>query len=62
MEIGLPWTAVMAELSFMELLTETETVGMTEIVKATVMVLISEKWLFEVILNLTGAALAVAMI
>ena len=62
MEIGLPWTAAMAELRFIKSLMETETVGVTEVVEVTVMVLTSEKWLFEMILGLTGAALAVVMI
>ena len=44
--------------------TGTETVKVTEIVEVTVMVLTPEKWLLEVVtvLNLTGAALAAAMI
>ena len=52
----------MAELKFIRSLTGTETAEMIEIVKTTVMILVSEKWLFEVILNLTDTALAAAMI
>ena len=64
MEIDLFWTAAIAELKFIKLSAETETAEMTEIIKATVMILTSEKWLFKVmtVLNLTDAALAAAMI
>ena len=41
---------------------ETKTAEMTEIVEITVMILISEKWLFEMILNLIDIALAAAII
>ena len=40
----------------------TETVEVTGIVEATVMVLAPEKWLFEAVLGLTDTALAAAMI
>ena len=62
MEIGLPWTAVMAELRSMRSLAGTETAGVIGIVEVTVMILVSEEWLFEAVLGLAGAALAVAMI
>ena len=62
MKINLPWTAAIAELGFMRSSVETETAEMTEIVEITVMILISEKWLFEVILDLAGTALAAAII
>ena len=62
MKIDLPWTAVMAELRFIESSAETKTVRMTEVVRATVMILTFKEWLFEVILSLADAALAVAMI
>ena len=52
----------MAELRSMRSSAETETVGVTEVVGATVMVLTPEEWLFEVILDLTGAAPAAATI
>ena len=39
----------MAELRFMRSLMRTETVKVIEIVEATVMVLVSEEWLFEVV-------------
>ena len=62
MEIGLLWTAVMAELRSIKSLAETETVGVTEIVEATMMILTFEKWLFEVILDLTDTASAAATV
>ena len=64
MKINLSWTAVIAELRFMKSSAETETAEVTEIIKATVMILISEKWLFEVmiVLSLTDAALATATV
>ena len=40
MEIDLPWTAVMAELRFMESPAGTETVKVTGIFGATVMILV----------------------
>ena len=48
----------------MKLSAKTEIVKMTEIVEVTVMILAFKKWLFEMmmILSLTGAALAAAMI
>ena len=52
----------MAELRFIKLLAETETVEMIEIVEITVIILAFEKWLFEVILSLTDAAPAAAII
>ena len=39
-----------------------EIVKVTEVVEATVIILAFKKWLFEAILNLTGAALAAATI
>ena len=62
MKIDLPWTAVMAELKFIKSPAEIETMNMTEIVEATIMILAPEKWLFEAVLSLTGAALAIAII
>ena len=62
MEIGLPWTAVMAELRFMRSLMKTETAGVTGVVEATVMILAPKKWLFEAVLGLAGTALAVATV
>ena len=52
----------MAEFRFIKLLTETETVKITEIVEITVMILISEEWLFKMILNLINAAPAAATV
>ena len=52
----------MAELKFMRSLIRTETAGVTEVVEATMMILTSKKWLFKVILGLTGAALAAATV
>ena len=52
----------MAELRFMRSLAETETVGVTGVVKATVMVLALKEWLFEAVLGLAGAALAAATV
>ena len=62
MKIDLLWTAAIAELRFMKSSAETETVKVIKIVEITVMILASEKWLFKVILSLTGAASAAAMI
>ena len=62
MKIGLPWTAVIAELRFIESPAGTETAEVTGVVKATVMILAPKKWLFEVILGLAGAALAAATV
>ena len=62
MEINLFWTAVMAELRFMKSSAGTETVEMTGVVEATVIVLALKKWLFEAVLGLTDAALAVATV
>ena len=64
MEIGLSLTAVITELRSIKSPAETEMMRVTEIVEAMMMVLASEKWLFEVvmILDLTGAALAVATV
>ena len=58
------WTAVIIEFRFIRLSAETETVEVTEIVKATVMILTPEEWLLEVVtvLSLTGTALTAAMI
>ena len=52
----------MAELRFMKLLMKTETVEVTEIVEVTVMILTPKKWLFEMILSLADAALAVTTV
>ena len=64
MEIGLPWTAVIAELRFIKSSVRTETAEVTEIVETIMMVLASEKWLLEVVtvLSLAGTALAAATI
>ena len=64
MKINLLWIAVIAELRFMKSSTETETAEVTGIVKIIVMILTSEKWLFEMmmILSLTNAALAAATV
>ena len=64
MKIDLFWIAVIAELRFIKSSVRTEMMKVIEIVKTTVMILTSKKWLFEVvtILSLTGAALAAAMI
>ena len=64
MKINLPWIAAIAELKFIELLIETKTVEVTEVIEATVMVLISEKWLFKTVtvLSLADTALAIVMI
>ena len=63
-EIGLLWTAAIAELRFMRSSVGTEMAEVTGIVEATVMVLASEKWLLEVVavLGLAGTALAAAMV
>ena len=53
---------MIAELKFIKLSAETETAEMTEIVEITMMILISEEWLFEKILSLADAVLAVAII
>ena len=55
---------MIAELKFIESSVKTEITEVTEIVKAIMMVLTSEKWLLEMvmILSLTGTALAAAMI
>ena len=52
----------MAELRFIRSPAEIEIVKVTEVVEATVMVLASEKWLFEAVLGLAGTAPAAAMI
>ena len=64
MEIGLPWTAAIAELRFMKSPAGTEMAEVTEIVEVTVMVLASEKWLLEVVavLSLTDTALTAATV
>ena len=62
MKIDLPWTAAMAELRFMKSPAETETAEVTGIFEATVMILVSKKWLFKAVLSLTDAALAVVII
>ena len=64
MEINLLWTAAIAELRFIKSLMETEIVEVTGVVETMMMVLASEKWLFEAVtvLGLTGAALAAATV
>ena len=64
MKINLLWTAVIAELRFIKSSVKTETAEMTEIVKATVMILIFKKWLFNTVtvLDLTDTALAAAIV
>ena len=52
----------MAELRFMRSPAGIETAEMTGVIEATIMILAPKKWLFEVILILTGTALAAAMI
>ena len=63
-KINLFWTAVITELRFIKLSVRTETVKVTKIIKVIIMILISEEWLLEMvmILNLTDAALATAII
>ena len=64
MKINLLWTAAIAELRFIKSSVRTKTVEMTKIIKITMMILTSEKWLLEMVtvLGLTGAVLAAAMI
>ena len=64
MKISLFWTAVIAELRFIRLSAGTETVKVTEIVEATIMILALKKWLLKMmtVLNLTGAALTAATV
>ena len=64
MKIDLLWTAVIAELRFIKLSAETETAEVTEIIKTTVMILTSEKWLLKAVavLSLINTALAAAII
>ena len=64
MKIDLLWIAVIAELKFIKSSAETETVRMIEIVEAIMMILVFKEWLLEAVtvLNLTGTALATAMI
>ena len=64
MKIDLLWTAAIAELRSIKSSMKTEMIRVTEIVKVIIMILTSEKWLLEVmtVLNLTGTALATAMI
>ena len=64
MKISLLWTAAIIELRFMKSSAGTEMAEVTGIVEAMMMVLVSEKWLLEVvvILNLVGAALTAAII
>ena len=52
----------MAELRSIKSSAKIETAEMTEIVETTVMILVSKKWLFEVVLNLTGKTLAAATV
>ena len=63
-KINLLWTAAITELKFIKSSVKTETAEMTEIVKVTVIILASEKWLFKavMILSLINAALTAAMI
>ena len=44
MEIGLLWTAAIAELRFIKLLVKTETAEVTEVIETTVMILALKKW------------------
>ena len=64
MKINLPWTAAITELRFIKSSVKTETVKVTEIVEAIMMVLASEKWLLEAVtvLSLIDAALAAATV
>ena len=64
MKINLLWTAVIAELKFIKSSMKTEMMRVTEIVKTTVMILTSEKWLLKtvIILSLTDAALTAATV
>ena len=62
MKIDLPWIAVMAELRFIKSPVKIKTVKVTKIIEATMMILAFKKWLFEAVLNLTDAALAVATV
>ena len=64
MKISLFWTAAIAELRFIRSSVGTETVKMTEIIEATVMVLALKKWLLKMmtVLSLADTALAAAMI
>ena len=64
MKINLLWTAAIAELKFIKSLIKTEMTEVTEIVKVIIMILTLKKWLLEMVtvLNLTGTALAAAII
>ena len=64
MKINLFWTAVIAELRFIKSSTKTKTVKKTEIVEATIIILIFKKWLFKtvMILNLINIALTAVII
>ena len=64
MKINLPWTAAIAELRFMKSSVKTETAEVTGVVEAMMMVLASEKWLFEMVavLGLADVALAAATV
>ena len=55
---------MIAELRFMKSSVKTETAGVTGIIKIMIMILALKEWLLKivVILGLTGAALAAAMI
>ena len=55
---------MIAELRFIKSSVKTETIRVTEVVKVMIMILTSEEWLFEivVILSLADVALAAAMI
>ena len=64
MKINLFWTTAIAELRFIKSSVRTEIIEVTEIIKITVMILASKKWLLKMImiLSLTGAVLAAATI
>ena len=64
MKIDLPWTAAIAELRSMKSSAETKIAGVTEIVKATIIIFSFKKGLLKAVtvLSLTGAALAAAII
>ena len=64
MKISLPWSAAIAELKFIKSSVRTEIAEVTEIVKITMIILISKKWLFEImtVLSLANKALTAAMI
>ena len=64
MKINFFWITVITELKFIKLSAETEMMKVIKIVKVIIMILTFKKWLLEMVtvLNLTGTALAAAMI